>query len=79
LVAVEVLVAHHMDHILFMVDLVVVCMAVLHHQNQDKEILVDLAIVCLATQAAEVAVQELLVRDLLLVVVLLLHVLVVMD
>jgi hypothetical protein len=68
-----------MDHILFMVDLVVVCMAVFHHQSQGKEILVDLPIVCLATQAAEVAVQVELVNYLRLVVALLLHVLVVLD
>jgi hypothetical protein len=62
LVAVEVLVAHHMDHILFMVDLVVVCTAVSHHQNQGKEILVDIAIVQVATQAAVAVAQVELVN-----------------
>jgi hypothetical protein len=80
LVAAEVLVAHHLDHILFMVDLVVVCTAASHHQSQGKDFQVDILIVCLATQAAVVAAQVELVKfQLLLVAVLLLHVLVVLD
>jgi hypothetical protein len=80
LVVAEVLVAHHLDHILFMVDLVVVCTAVSHHQSQGKDFLVDIAIVCLATQAVGVVAQVELVKfQLLLVAELLLHVLVVLD
>jgi hypothetical protein len=60
LVVVEVLVAHHLDHILFMVDLVVVCTAVSHHQNQDKEILVDFLMVSFVTQVVVAVEQELL-------------------